>query len=82
MGVTQDRHAPRTAAFGGGNQGRRFGLVFLFVLSGECSLGAHGLLRFRTNDVLLGTSGVGVCVSVVSNSPGFYYFIYFYFYAI
>ena len=33
---------------------------FLFVLlSGECSLGAHGLLRFRTNDVLLGTSGVG-----------------------
>ena len=32
-----------------------------FVLSRECSLGAHGLLRFRTNDVLLGTSGVGVC---------------------
>ena len=38
--------------------------------SGECSHGAHGLLRFRTDDVLLGTSGVGVCVSVVSNSPG------------
>ena len=34
--------------------------AFFFVLSGECSLGAHGLLRFRTNDVLLGTSGVGV----------------------
>ena len=45
-------------------------VLFLFLLSGECSLGAHGLLRFRTNDVLLGTSGVGVCVSVVSNSPG------------
>ena len=42
--------------------------AFFFVLSGECSLGAHGLLRFRTNDVLLGTSGVGVCVSVVSNT--------------
>ena len=38
----------------------------------------HGLLRFRTNDVLLGTSGVGVCVSVVSNSPGFYYYYFFY----
>ena len=45
-------------------------MLFLFVLSGECSLGAHGLLRFRTNDVLLSTSGVGVWVSVVSNSPG------------
>ena len=45
---------------------------------GNVALGAHGLLRFRTNDVLLGTSCVGVCVSVVSNSPGFYYlFIYF-----
>ena len=29
------------------------------VLSRKCSHGAHGLLRFRTNDVLLGTSGVG-----------------------
>ena len=26
-----------------------------------------------SDDVLLGTSGVGVCVSVVSNSPGIYY---------
>ena len=26
----------------------------------------HGLPRFRTNDVLLGTSGVGVHFSVVS----------------
>ena len=34
-------------------------LFFFFLLSRECSLGAHGLLRFRTNDVLLGTSGVG-----------------------
>ena len=48
----------------------------LFVLSGECSLGAHGLLRFRTNDVLLGTSGVGVCVSVVSNSLGIFYYVF------
>ena len=40
--------------------------MLFFVLSGECSLGAHGLLRFRTNDVLLGTSGVGVRFSVVS----------------
>ena len=47
-------------------------MCFFFVLSGECSLGAHGLLRFRTNDVLLGTSGVGVCMSVVSNSPGIF----------
>ena len=46
-------------------------MLFLFVLSGECSLGAHGLLRFRTNDVLLGTSGVGVWVSVVRNSEYF-----------
>ena len=30
----------------------------------------HGLPRFCTNDVLLGTSGVGVWVSVVSSSPG------------
>ena len=45
------------------------------VLSRGCSLGAHGLLRFRTNDVLLGISGVGVCVSVVSNPPGFIIFI-------
>ena len=44
-----------------------------FFALGECSLGAHGLLRFRTNDVLLGTSGVGVCVSVVSNSLGMLY---------
>ena len=28
-------------------------MLFSFVLSGECSLGAHGLLRFRTDDVLL-----------------------------
>ena len=35
-----------------------FFFFFFFVIS---SLGAHGLLRFRTNDVLLGTSGVGVC---------------------
>ena len=33
----------------------------------------HGLPRFRTNDVLLGTSGVGVCVSVVSSSSGMLY---------
>ena len=52
------------------------------VLSRECSLDAHGLLRFRTNDVLLGTSGVGVCMSVVSNSPGIFIFINYYFYAV
>ena len=34
--------------------------AFLCALEGKFSLGAHGLLRFRTNDVLLGTSGVGV----------------------
>ena len=50
--------------------GKEGGCAFLFVLPGDCSLGAHGLLRFRTDDVLLGTSGVGVCVSVVSNSSG------------
>ena len=52
-----------------------------FLFSEECSLGAHGLLRFRTIDVLLGTSGVGVCVSVVSNSPGMLYLFLFLFLA-
>ena len=37
------------------------------MLSG--ALGAHGLLRFRTNDVLLGTLGAGVRICGVSNSP-------------
>ena len=65
---------PETATLSEGHCARRgCEAFFLFVLSGECSLGAHGLLRFRTNDVLLGTSGVGVCVSVVSNSPGMLY---------
>ena len=36
--------------------------MLFFVLLGGISHGAHGLLRFRTDDVLLGTSGVGVCV--------------------
>ena len=40
--------------------------VLSLSFSGECSHGAHGLLRFRTDDVLLGTSGVGVRFSVVS----------------
>ena len=66
---------PETATLSEGHCARRESWTFFlfFVLSGECSLGAHGLLRFRTNDVLLGTSGVGVCVSVVSNSPGMLY---------
>ena len=66
-----------TATLSEGHCARRFGCAFFFffLLSGECSLGAHGLLRFRTNDVLLGTSGVGVRVSVGSNSPGMLYFI-------
>ena len=58
---------------------RRLFIFALFVISGECSLGAHGLLRFRTNDVLLGTSGVGVCVSVVSNSPGIFIYLFIYY---
>ena len=45
------------------------------MLSGECSLGVHGLLRFRTNDVLLGTSGVGVRMWCLI-PPGFFVFIY------
>ena len=50
------------------------GLVVLsFLLSRECSLDATGLLRFRTGDVLLGTSGVGVC----GEFPRFYVFIIF-----
>ena len=52
--------------------------AFFFVLSGECSLGAHGLLRFRTNDVLLGTSGVGCAYLLCLVPPVFF----FYFYAI
>ena len=74
--LTQDSMPRERRHLAGGT--REGGSVLPFsVLSGECSLGAHGLLRFRTNDVLLGTSGVGVCVSVVSNSPGFYYFYFF-----
>ena len=46
-----------------------------FVLSGECSLGAHGLLRFRTNDVLLGTSGVGCAYLLCLVPPVFILFI-------
>ena len=57
-------------------------LLFSFVLSGECSLGAHGLLRFRTNDVLLGTSGVGcaylLCLVPPVFNVSFYFFIFGY----
>ena len=67
--LTQDSMPRERRHLAGGT--REGGSVLPFsVLSRECSLDSHGLLRFRTNDVLLGTSGVGVCVSVVSNSPG------------
>ena len=52
-----------------GEPGKEVRVSLSFVLSGECSLGAHGLLRFRTNDVLLGTSGVG-CAYLLCQSPG------------
>ena len=71
--LTQDSMPRERRHLAGGTREGGFGLVFLFVLSIQCSLGAHGLLRFRTNNVLLGTSGVGVCVSVVSNSLGMLY---------
>ena len=59
---------------------RLFYFCFLFVLSGECSLGAHGLLRFRTSDVLLGTSGVGCAYLLCLVPPVFNLFIYFWLY--
>ena len=46
------RHIAGDTAQGGGASP-------FFFLSRECSLDATGLLRFRTGDVLLGTSGVG-----------------------
>ena len=45
-----------------GKPGKEVRFVLSLSFSGECSHGAHGLLRFRTDDVLLGTSGV--CLSV------------------
>ena len=51
--------------------------MLFFVLSGECSLGAHGLLRFRTNDVLLGTSGVGCAYLLCLVPPVFILFFIF-----
>ena len=56
---------PGTATYGRGNLGRRFGCAFFLCSSGEPH-DVPGLPRFRTNDVLLGTSGVGVHFSVVS----------------
>ena len=57
------RHIAGDTAQGGG------ATTFFCPLGGMFSR-RHGLLRFRTNDVLLGTSGVDVCVSVVSSSSG------------
>ena len=59
------------------------GLVVLFLFCfWECSLGAHGLLRFRTNDVLLGTSGVGCAYLLCLVPPVFKVFILFFGYMI
>ena len=44
-------------------------MLFPLCSRGKISLGAHDLLRFRANDVLLGTLGVGVRICGVSNSP-------------
>ena len=53
------------------------GLVVLsFLLSRECSLDATGLLRFRTGDVLLGTSGVGVCGEFPRFLCVYYFWLY------
>ena len=57
---------------------RRLFSFSFFVLSGECSLGAHGLLRFRTNDVLLGTSGVGCAYLLCLVPPVFILFFIIY----
>ena len=42
---------------------------FLFSSRGMSSRRPWPFLRFRTNDVLLGTLGVGVRICGVSNSP-------------
>ena len=68
-----------TATLSEGHYARRFGFAFSLCSRGNVPSTPTAFLRFRTNDVLLGTSGVGVCVSVVSNSPGIYYFFIFYF---
>ena len=47
-----------------------------FVLFGASRRPAF--LRFRTNDVLLGTLGAGVRICGVSNSPVYYYYFWLY----
>ena len=68
-----------TATLSEGHYARRFGFAFSLCSRGNVPSTPTAFLRFRTNDVLLGTSGVGVRVSVVSNSPGIYYFYFLFF---
>ena len=72
LALTAQDSVPQLATHSGGHCARRGCVAFLLPLEGMFTLDAHGLLRFRTDDVLLGTSGVGVCVSVVSNSLGIF----------
>ena len=62
LALTAQDSVPQLATHSGGHCARRGCVAFLFCpLEGMFTLDAHGLLRFRTDDVLLGTSGVGVC---------------------
>ena len=66
-----------TATLSEGHCARRFGFCLSLCSRGNVPSTPTAFLRFRTNDVLLGTSGVGVCVSVVSNSRGIYFIFIF-----
>ena len=52
-------------------------VVLFFLLSRECSLDATGLLRFRTGDVLLGTSGVGCAYLLCLVPPVVFFWLYY-----
>ena len=69
-------HAPRTATFGGGNLGRRFGLCFLCPSRGNVLTAPMAFWGF-----VLMTSFLALRASVcVSNSPGMLFLFSMFFY--
>ena len=67
-----------TATLSEGHCARRFGFAFSLCSRGNVLSAPMAFLRFRTNDVLLGTSGVGCAYLWCLIPPVFYYFIYIY----
>ena len=59
LALTAQDSVPQLATHSGGHCARRGGVAFLCPLEGMFSRRPWPFLRFRTNDVLLGTSGVG-----------------------